>query len=130
MWAIPPYRGSGQHRIQYSDQFIAIRYLLVPIAIGVMILAAMFGLFGVGLVYIGATGATNLKMFGQSVETADVGVVSIFVGGVMVVLVLRRLMGTFEVLIKGSDTTSSSIEDWGPENTETTVIIDESKRVK
>src|SRR5689334_7701109 len=72
--------------------------LYLPIAIGVIILGGIFGALGVVLVYLGATGDTHLKLFGQSVETASVGVASIFIGAVTVIVVLKWLLKSAEEL--------------------------------
>src|SRR5689334_2684947 len=72
--------------------------LFVPIAIGTMILGGMFGAFGILLVYMGAKGASNIKMFGQNIETADVGVASIFIGALVVIIIIREVLKNAERL--------------------------------
>ncbi len=67
-------------------------------------LGGIFGGFGIVLVYLGAKGNSHIKLFGQSIETADVGVASIFIGAVTVVIVIRALLKSADRLSAGSGT--------------------------
>jgi hypothetical protein len=69
-------------------------YLYLPIAVGVIGLGVIFGSLGAILVYLGAKGDSHIKLFGQSIESADAGVVSIFIGAVVVVVVIHGLLKT------------------------------------
>ena len=90
--------GRKEQRSEVKLGAVLTRSLYVPIAIGIMLLGGMFGCLGVLLVYLGAKGNTNIMLFGQKMETADVGVASIFIGAVTVILVIRRLLKSAEKL--------------------------------
>ena len=84
--------GRKERRTTLSMHAVLTRSLYLPIAIGVMLLGGIFGGLGVVLVYLGAKGDTHMKLFGQSIDTANVGVASIFIGALTVILVIRRLL--------------------------------------
>jgi len=44
-----------------------------------------FAAFGVWLVYLGATGDTELSFFGQTLKSASVGLAAIFIGAATIV---------------------------------------------
>jgi hypothetical protein len=90
--------GKKERRFEMTMGAVVTRSLYVPIVVGVMLLAGIFGCLGVTLVYLGAKGDTELNLFGQSMHTADVGVASIFIGAVIVVLVIRRVIKAAEAL--------------------------------
>src|ERR1043165_6311214 len=46
----------------------------------------ILALFGVWLVYLGSTGETKFRLFGQSFESANVGIAAIFIGAVTIIL--------------------------------------------
>ncbi|MCY0949858.1 hypothetical protein [Streptomyces sp. H27-S2] len=48
----------------------------------------------------GATGDTLLKLFGQSFESANVGIAAIFIGGVVVVMLIRRVMRSLDHTVR------------------------------
>jgi CHASE3 domain sensor protein len=91
--------GGKRSRVETSDVVFA-RLLYMPIAIGTMLLGAILGGLGVVLVYLGAKGQTHMALFGANLETADVGVASMFLAVVMVILVLRRLFKSVEAIIE------------------------------
>ena len=66
--------------------------LLKLMIAGAFIVGFLFALLGIWLVYLGATGATELSFFGQTFKSANVGVVAIFPGAALIVLVLRSAM--------------------------------------
>jgi hypothetical protein len=84
--------GSKQIVNVQSYRSLLTKSLYVPIGIGIMVLGGIFGGFGIILVYLGAKGDSHIKLFGQSIETADVGVASIFIGAVTVIVVIRALL--------------------------------------
>jgi hypothetical protein len=92
----------GRYEVHKSQSMAAVvtRSIYMPIAIGTMILGAVFGGLGVLLVYLGATGDTHLKLFGQSMDSASVGVASIFIGAVTVILIIRRLLKSADQVSK------------------------------
>lgn len=66
--------------------------LLKLIVIGVIIFGAMIAGMGVLLVYLGSTGVTKINFFGQSFDSANVGIAAIFLGATTVVVVITRLL--------------------------------------
>jgi hypothetical protein len=68
------------------------RGFYLPIAIGVLVLGAIFGALGVVLVYLGVKGQTAFQIFGQKLNTTDSGIAAIFLAVVLVVLLLRALL--------------------------------------
>jgi hypothetical protein len=53
---------------------------------------------GVALVWVGATGHTELTLFGNTFKSETVGAVGIFCGAVIVILNVRRVMKSLERL--------------------------------
>src|SRR5437868_5003766 len=70
----------------------AAKPVLVIIAIGILIVGTLLAAMGIALVFLGSTGATKMHFFGQSFDSANVGVASIFLGAATIVLVLRSLL--------------------------------------
>jgi hypothetical protein len=68
------------------------RPVLKLVAVGVLIFGSMISGMGVVLVYLGATGVTKIHFFGQSFDSANVGIAAIFLGATTVVVVLTRLL--------------------------------------
>jgi len=81
-----------------SSDVVLIRSLYMPVAIGTIVLGAIFAGLGVLLVYLGASGQTHMKLFGASLETASVGVACMFLAVVMVILVLRSLFKSVKAM--------------------------------
>jgi len=48
----------------------------------------------------GEAGRSVISLFGQQIETQSVGVACIFIGAVTLVLVIRRILKTWDRLIK------------------------------
>ena len=92
----------SRRQLEMSSDVVAVRYLYLPIAIGVFCIAGLLGILGVVLVYIGAKGDTTMKLFGASLTTADVGVASLFTAAVTVILTIRYLLRTSGEIVKGA----------------------------
>lgn len=61
----------------------------------------VFAAFGVWLVIGGGeTGASTVRLFGQTIETTSVGIAAIFIGAVTVVVTLRRVLKTMDTAIR------------------------------
>ena len=60
------------------------------------IFGSLLSILGVVLVIIGATGDTEFNLFGQSFKSANVGVAALFIGAVLVVLNVRRLLSSYD----------------------------------
>ncbi|WP_406269208.1 hypothetical protein OHT93_15905 [Streptomyces sp. NBC_00191] len=69
-------------------------YLVVIVACVTVVL----GITAAAIYFVssGATGDTLLKLFGQRFESANVGIAAIFVGGVVLVMVIRRIMRSLD----------------------------------
>jgi len=63
-----------------------------------LLIALALIIAGCFLVYLGATGRSDLNIFGNTVSTGSVGVVGIFCGTVIGVMNTRRLLLTLERL--------------------------------
>ncbi len=85
---------------KYSLQHALASKLLLIVATGGMLLGAAFGILGVLLVYRGATADTQLTLFGQKLSSGSVGVASLFIAAVTVVMVLRRVLKSFDGLME------------------------------
>jgi hypothetical protein len=66
--------------------------VLIIVAVGTLIFGALIAGMGIVLVYLGSTGEAQIHFFGQSFDSANVGIGAIFLGAVTVVIVLTRLM--------------------------------------
>lgn len=83
--------------------------ILKQLTLGGYLIAALFALLGVWLVYLGSTGMTEFSFFGQQFKSANVGIAAIFLAAVVVVLMMRsvvRAMDYEEVPISCRDGTS------------------------
>ena len=54
----------------------------------------IFGLLGIWLVYLGATGTTEVSFFYQTAKSTNVGIVSIFLGAAIIVLLMKSILKT------------------------------------
>ena len=79
--------------------------LLLTILIGTFVAGILFALAGVWLVYLGATGSSEIVMFGQTLKSSSVGVSAIFIGAIAIVVTLRRVLVTIE---RGADPAKAS----------------------
>lgn len=80
-----------------------ISQLLLPMILAVLMIGALFlilgGLFGVLgalLVYLGTRGTAHIASFGQGLEIADVGILSLFIAGIVVVMTLQRVLKSLD----------------------------------
>jgi len=67
--------------------------LLYLVVIGIFVLAVIFIAAGLGLVALGATGTTQVDIFGSKISSTNVGIVSIFLGAVVVLVLIRKVIG-------------------------------------
>jgi hypothetical protein len=59
--------------------------------------STLFALFGVWLVALGSSAlGSEIQLFGQSIKTQSVGVACVFIGGVTLVIILRRVMRSLD----------------------------------
>jgi hypothetical protein len=73
----------------YSKAFMPLLILLTVI-VGLFPLGCIAG--GVFLAYRGVTADTKLKLFGNEFNSTSVGVALIFIGGVILIFGIRRIM--------------------------------------
>ena len=66
--------------------------LLTIVIIGGYIAGIALAVFGVWLVYLGATGSTEFSFFGQTFKSTNVGIAGIFLGAAVIVLLIRRAL--------------------------------------
>jgi hypothetical protein len=59
------------------------------------------------LVYIGSSGETQFEFFGQSFQSTNIGIASIFIGGTLIVLLVRRTLSSLDRAV-AQDASSSS----------------------
>ncbi len=83
------------HSEQPMDRRLA-KQLYLPMIVGTLMLGGLFGVLGVLLVYLGAKGNSHIALFGQTIETADVGVASLFIAAVVVVVTFRRMLKSMD----------------------------------
>jgi len=48
------------------------------------------------MVYFGSTGSSDIKIFGQSISTTNVGVPCVFLGIICLIMVVRRAFNTLD----------------------------------
>ncbi len=63
------------------------------------LLGALMILGGIALVYLGATGDTEISLFGQSFKSQSVGVVGIFCGAVVEVLAFQQVLKAINKIV-------------------------------
>jgi hypothetical protein len=73
--------------------------LLRIIVVGGFVTGILFGLAGVVLVYLGATGETEFALFGQTFESTNAGVGALFISAVLVILLIRRTLGSMDKMV-------------------------------
>ncbi|MEA2878524.1 MAG: hypothetical protein QOF14_3720 [Hyphomicrobiales bacterium] len=90
-------QGSG---VNHRDHFRQARGLFYLVIIAVTIAALAFILAGLGLVYLGATGHSELDAFGFRITSTNVGIISIALGALVLVRVLSRVMDRIQDILK------------------------------
>jgi len=73
-------------------------FLAIIALVGIMGLALIGG--GIWLVYLGATGNTELELFGNSFKSQNVGVVGIFSGAVLAIIGVRSALAALREIAK------------------------------
>ena len=75
--------------------------LLVIMAFGV-VAGVLLAMFGVLLVVMGPAIATiNISLLGMVIDTTSVGVACVAIGALVVVLTIRRVLDSLDILLKG-----------------------------
>lgn len=83
------------------------RPIFMTIIIGGFLTGLGFAICGAYLVYRGSTGVTELFLFGQTFKSTNVGIAAIFVSVVMIVMLVRRTLGTVDRIVGKGDSESS-----------------------
>src|SRR4030095_1003839 len=81
-----------QLNVPIADHLRAVSPLLHNIVIGAFVVCVIFIGGGVLFLYLGATGPTKVTIFKQSIEASDVGIVSVFLGAVVLVVVITGVL--------------------------------------
>lgn len=75
------------------------------------ILVSVFALvicgLGIWLIYLGSNGETKFEFVGQKFESNNVGITSIFIGSIVLIYTVSKMMKTFE---KSSENYTKSID--------------------
>lgn len=84
------------------------------VILGAYVIAVVFCGAGIWLVYLGASGASEMSVFGAQLKSTSVGVASLFLGAIIVVLLIRRSLQTMETAIQ-RETPSETDRDTMPD---------------
>lgn len=87
------YIGVGEH----LNSAKGLLYLIVG---GALFAAICFIIAGLTLVYLGATGASTVDLFGATIKSESAGIVSIFFGAVTLILIFRQAMHKIEAILR------------------------------
>ncbi|MCH8823860.1 MAG: hypothetical protein IH984_10170 [Planctomycetes bacterium] len=85
----------------------ATKSTLRAVVFGAYIVGLVFCGAGIWLVYLGAAGSTEVDFFGLSIASTNVGIVAIFLGAAIVVLLVIRSLRTLEKAI-GADSSEET----------------------
>ena len=78
--------------LKQGDPMFGARGLFYTIIIGTFMMGLAFVLAGIALVYLDATGSSELNLFGATISSTNAGIVSIFIGAVVLIRVINRAM--------------------------------------
>jgi hypothetical protein len=76
--------------------------LLIVIAVSASLVGVLLAGLGVVLVYLGATGSSDITLFGSTLSSESVGVTAIFIGAVVIIVAFRRVLTSHDVVLKPS----------------------------
>jgi len=82
------------------------------VIIGAIVIAIVFVIAGIWLVYLGATGETNFTFFGQTFSSANVGIAALFLGAVTVVLLMRRSLSSLDHAVRTEVAPQKRVQAW------------------
>ena len=74
--------------------------LLYLILGGTFLAAICFIFAGLLLVYLGATGESTVDLFGWTIKSESAGLVSIFLGAVVLIVIFRQAMQRIEAILR------------------------------
>ena len=93
------FRGLFRERKVYDDAVYQVAPILSMVSLAAFIVFLIIAVIGVVLVCVGATGDSTIKLFGQELTTASVGLVVIFISAVSLVLLIRRVMKSLDLAV-------------------------------
>lgn len=104
--------------------------LLKITIVGAFLVGLLLSVFGVLLVYLGATGDTKLDFFGQKIESTNIGIAAIFIGAALIILLVRRSLKSLDTIAdrssaKNQKVISKAVKNSNQENIsiDTTLLI-------
>jgi uncharacterized membrane protein YidH (DUF202 family) len=97
-----------------TTKFLSKSTFVFGIIIGIFGLAICF--LGIWLVYLKSTGTTKFSLFGQEFSSNNVGITSIFIGAVVIILSMRRILKTVEKINENHSKTMTNIINSGKSN--------------
>ena len=109
-----------------TDLIRAANPLLRAAIVGGYVAGAVLASLGVVLVYLGSSGQTQFSFFGQSFVSSNVGIAAIFIGGVSLVLLVRRSLKSVDALV--AHEASIAVSQGRPGRVEVTDILVDSYR--
>lgn len=89
-----------QHGKPAMEPIRAIKGLLILIVVGVFLAEFAFIGAGILLVVLGATGQSEVVLFGAKISSANVGIVSIFLGAVVLILTIRTVLYRIQEIMR------------------------------
>ena len=91
---------AGTDKVDTTEFVRAVSEPLKFITVLGVIAGILIALFGVWLVAVGGASAeSTIKFLGQEIKTTNVGVACVFIGAVVVVGTIRRVLKSFDIVI-------------------------------
>jgi len=87
--------------------------LLRLITLGGYVSGIIFAVAGVIFVYLGATGQTEFSFFGQQFKSTNAGIAALFLAASLIILLIRRTLGSFDNLVKIESSTTTATKAKG-----------------
>src|SRR5437870_12029097 len=85
-------RSEGMSTVQQTQRRFS------TIAILTFVAGSCLAVLGVVLVYLGSKGQTELNLFGQKIKSSNVGISAIFIGAVLIIVNINRVLDSVERL--------------------------------
>lgn len=76
-----------------------IRPLFMVLLIGGLLVGLLIATMGIVFVCLDAKGTTEFSFFGQTFKSTNVGIASIFIGGAVIVLLVRRVLKSVDHVV-------------------------------
>jgi len=100
--------------------------LLIVITICVSLVGVFLSGLGVVLVYLGATGNSDVNLFGNELSSESVGVTSVFIGAVVIILILKRILSSHDAVVSKFFPSTENNSDINNKKSE--VLVQNEKR--